>query len=689
MNKELFRQLGISEKRFESIISDKATCGEIVDCLVYCLYSVPALSNVASDLLQHITGNGEENEDGGPGSGNFGHKGVPGQVGGSAATNESLNDPVREATKGSYSDFGKAVRKSLSDMNIGDKVTVKGKTYTKTGENEWEYEWNHEYHPGEMSKANINSIANSCRQTDEEYIPKFEKGKAPKNEESIERKERQETTQILNSAKAVSTEKYKKAVSEYSKDFSDDHYAGTDEAKAVVQTGYNKKPTLVSPKDFDDAVKSGEYTICKRGVGATIDYETGDVFATSADYVDDFKNRGNDAWLGGGNYGAGYHFFVGKEADRAKGFASSTDVDDGAVIECAIKPDAKLVDWKEYESSGKTMDPAEYVMSKGADGIISDTGVACIINRGCLLCKDDSRTDGGPGSGNFNHEGVKGQLGGSAPSGSSSCEAWKERNNKAREDLKAMKPGRKAATLTEMYGAEHGDPMYDEILTAFRAGKIDEKIDEYFDIVEENGDPTPTKPTVDKQKSLLRIADTEYGGDHTEARIETIRKDTGLSREKAEKLNAEIGTWTSNQWDKADKASLDEYVENAPAYEGTISRGLCFKDNRYGSYDDFMETAKSGVIRMNGNSSWTTDDEVSRRYAHPNDSGIDSVIIKCVKNKTATPIEHLTTNGGEDEVLAHSRAAWTVLNATETEKNGGGRLAVITVIERGEYEDAG
>ena len=51
------------------------------------------------------------------------------------------------------------------------------------------------------------------------------------------------------------------------------------------------------------------------------------------------------------------------------------------------------------------------------------------------------------------------------------------------------------------------------------------------------------------------------------------------------------------------------------------------------------------------------------------------MIIHCVQNKTSAPVSHLS-HKGEDEVLAHSKAQWTVLGVKE-----GSNRTEITVIE--------
>ena len=78
-----FQQLNIEQSDFDMIIADEGTRREIFECLMFCLDNVPSLAELSATLIQYIT-DYDFDYDGGPGSGNFGHAGVPGQIGGSA-----------------------------------------------------------------------------------------------------------------------------------------------------------------------------------------------------------------------------------------------------------------------------------------------------------------------------------------------------------------------------------------------------------------------------------------------------------------------------------------------------------------------------------------------------------------------------------------------------------------------------
>ena len=264
---------------------------------------------------------------------------------------------------------------------------------------------------------------------------------------------------------------------------------------------------------------------------------------------------------------------------------------------------------------------------------------------------------------------------------------WKSKNDSAREEHKALKSSKKAIELTELYDAEDGDAMYDRILEAFQAkdGSLDRMVDDYYDIMEKNGDPTPTKPTSGQLKTYS-LTNEEYGGDWGAMRLGELKKATGLDGKEAEESLKNLNTWVGNNWDKADKGMLDDYVEKAPAFDGPIFRGLHFDDrieNPEEAYKSFMsQISVGGEMKMLGPASWTNDEEMGRHYAHIGEGGIHSVVIKCIKNRTSTPIGYINRMG-EAEVLSSSKARWTVLTVDEYERDGGHK-AVITVVERGE-----
>ncbi len=440
--------------------------------------------------------------------------------------------------------------------------------------------------------------------------------------------------------------------------------------------GYAKKPSVVSDDEFEST--ESDYPVQYRGIDEAGSFES---------FV------GDEYFVGGGANGDGTNTTPDKKT--AEEFAGKG----GTVVRIKLDKSAKVItDSELMEKIGdfRNAEPPEGVdpgvfrylssnpgciaASLGYDAIYdSGTQWLNIVNRGKMVVSSNAgsnNNDGGPGSGNFGHKGVEGQRGGSAPS----AQKWRESVGEKRTAMHSEKPNKQAMTLWK-----NGFLDKDTAVAKMKDGSISSEVDRYFDVLEANGDPTPIKKTVTQQRSLTSLVDTEYGGDWEKARIGEVAKDTGMTQEEAEKTYRELETWTGSNWSRANSDMLDSYVEKAPTFDGPIFRGLHFTDSD--DYDSFMKSISSGVVTMGGNSSWSSDESVARRFAHAIDDDVSSVVIRCVANKTAAPIEHITQKGGEDEVIAHSRAAWTVLNVSECTSYSGRKKAVVTVIERGEFED--
>ncbi len=114
-------------------------------------------------------------DEGNANSGNWGHEGRPGKIGGSSPSSSGLNSKVSSAYKsGDYSSVGKSIRSALKDMPSGSTVTSNGVTYRKVDDNKFEYEVN-----GRTMTSTANAIANGADLFNESNAPVFEVADAP------------------------------------------------------------------------------------------------------------------------------------------------------------------------------------------------------------------------------------------------------------------------------------------------------------------------------------------------------------------------------------------------------------------------------------------------------------------------------------------------------------------------------
>lgn len=303
-------------------------------------------------------------EDGGPGSGNHGHEGIPGQVGGSAPSGKQLNDSIRNASKNGYMEVDKQVRSTLKDVPVGTKFTQKGVKYTKTAENEFTAD--------NGRKATVNAIANGIDISSEASIPKFEDVKS--SDIAAQKLENGE----LSAKKAAelvppaSSEQIKQWISD--PQFQRSVKAGTDPKVTAEFESF-----IAKQKDFN-----GE---AYRGVGfentAFVDsLKAGDpIDMNGISSWSKFQDVASDYSLGWDEKPVGVVFRV----RNPKGSAELPESGEGEVL---LSGKSKL----RVKKVSKVSDDGDYIV-------------------------DVENYDGGPGSGNFGHEGVPGHVGGSAPSG--------------------------------------------------------------------------------------------------------------------------------------------------------------------------------------------------------------------------------------------------------------------------------
>ena len=260
--------------------------------------------------------------------------------------------------------------------------------------------------------------------------------------------------------------------------------------------------------------------------------------------------------------------------------------------------------------------------------------------------------------------------------------AWGKKISEEREKMSTAKPARQANMLYDEQFLS-----YDDAVKAMKDGTASEKLNDYFDIMDENGDPTPTKPVSKQLLGFGSNVSEEYAGDWSNARLGYIEKYTGQSKEQAEKTKSELDTWFSGGWSKADTTTLDKYIDEDHAYDGELYRGLHFEND--GDFDSFIAQCEPGAVITNKNgmnSSWSSSEGMARTFAHSANRAVDSVILHCVKNRTTSPVSYLSSKG-EDECLSHSKAQWTVLHTEISETGQGGRKADVYVVEKGEYAE--
>lgn len=251
-------------------------------------------------------------------------------------------------------------------------------------------------------------------------------------------------------------------------------------------------------------------------------------------------------------------------------------------------------------------------------------------------------------------------------------------SQKMDEELNTML-GKKSNEQAEFL-YDSGMLSMDAAVEAMNNGTTQAHIKNYFAIMKENGEITSTKPLSDNPANRNRDVTNGKYSSHDEAKKGYIKEKTGMDDTEAAKVSKELTTWTSNSWDAADTATIDKFIEKDHTYKGEIYRGMIFSDSDYKS---FMQNVDVGsVISMKRNSSWSSNEDDAVVFSHNSQDDVNSVIIKCVKNRTSSPIAYINSQG-EAEVIAHSKAKWTVLQNETYETRSGGKKTYLTVVEKG------
>ena len=266
--------------------------------------------------------------------------------------------------------------------------------------------------------------------------------------------------------------------------------------------------------------------------------------------------------------------------------------------------------------------------------------------------------------------------------------AWQKSLDAEKEKLLQEKPVKQALHVYKTISgddSEYFPQLEDMCVDAFQTGKSEALVNDYYKLMAANGDPTPPNGVSKQMSADIRndVASKKYAG-YESARKAYVKDVAGLSDAEAEASYKALTSYFGGQGQTAEMtAGIDKYIEKAPAYDGNIYRGMSFSNS---DYESFMQNIEVGSkISMRGNSSWSSSKEMAAIIAHRGDNNANSVEIVCVKNRTSTPVDHLS-HFGEDEVIAHSKTKWTVLHHETVEWPSGVKKTRIAVAEVGEQQ---
>ena len=431
-------------------------------------------------------------EDGGPGSGNFGHEGRAGEVGGSAPDGSADSKKSTEKT---------------AKLKEGFKHLKPNQKYAYISRS------------GIVPKGELESLKEGIRTGDQASMDKlseyeqmyFDSAEYGRTVKTLDVEMRDEVAAMSDADAAEWAKKSMDRQIESHEGWANQYSAAQ---KVAIDMAVCETPQVVSRDDFDKYVKDSGAVVCYRGV-KDIDSMTGENMQFQMAY------NTQEPYFGDGIYGDGLYFSTRK--DTAESYAGRAEI-----ATCAVRPDAKVLEYgsPEHDKAKKrvqTTDDSVAALCSGYDVIHKKQGsnedYYVILNRAALVMVDPvddladvaikasernaakgdgkSAEDGGPGSGNHGHEGVPGQVGGSAPSLTDSASTLLHGKS---DDFKAD------------FLLERG-MRFREVSKAMEDGKLDDLVDEKVrEIAKErnrvaNKAPDDSKYRKSAEKASLEIRD--------------------------------------------------------------------------------------------------------------------------------------------------------------------------------------
>lgn len=158
--------------------------------------------------------------------------------------------------------------------------------------------------------------------------------------------------------------------------------------------------------------------------------------------------------------------------------------------------------------------------------------------------------------------------------------------------------------------------------------------------------------------------------------LQSIIDETGYDKQAAKKFQSSLQEWLGGDYEAFTRGEMQDHVavidaglSRMGAYDSEMYRGMHFSNGSkidMASFESFKTVQVGSEIEMKSVSSWTSEKAIAERYANIGSDGSSAVVLKCVSNKTAVGVQHISKwRTTEAEVLAPSGAKWRVVDVRE------------------------
>lgn len=221
------------------------------------------------------------------------------------------------------------------------------------------------------------------------------------------------------------------------------------------------------------------------------------------------------------------------------------------------------------------------------------------------------------------------------------------------------------SSIEEGYGeVSDGDTSFNSLK------ELDQKIKSATQKRAELEPPVTTRKQIDAGHG--KVPDEELNAFNEKA-YQSILEETGYSEAEAQEFHQSMqyyfgGNYEAFTTGQAPKetAIIDIGLSKMQPYDGEIYRGMGFLEDAVDDYEKFRTVAVGAELPMRSTiSSWTSTLESSYGFGGLPEAYRDTVLIRCVKNKTSIGVQHISKfRDVEAEVLARSDARWVVKKVT-------------------------
>lgn len=333
------------------------------------------------------------------------HEGRPGEVGGSLPKGNSFKDGFAEDLRNAKNNaaFGKAIESRMKEMPVGTKIKTSTHSIVKVGDDEYQWQFMDEPPETKNTSGARNAVMKGTREgsiqidvSSEQVASELTKtGELDPDNTSV--KIMANKIETKNELSGKSEEEISRYVSEIAGDGQYEMRLNGTLGNEIASNIANKPPESMSEKEFNDYCKKEGTVKMYRGIQDLYD-DDGNLLASVENISDQFQNGREEAVMGGGNYGSGYHFSTSK--GYAEGFGRTTNEVHGMVLECALKPTAKAIDYHELKKRTPEGEPyhgdtTAWALAHGYDVITGNDHVFNVINRNSVVMKKvpSSKTD--------------------------------------------------------------------------------------------------------------------------------------------------------------------------------------------------------------------------------------------------------------------------------------------------------